>query len=322
MTLEEMRNQVWDGIGRPTNLDPSVSATTLNWVVNEAQRQVAGWRDPQLGRRVRFNCLYSTMNFYSVVLTGTLTAVNNTTFPYSVSQAEVRSNDAADRYNGWVIEMTSGDADGESRMITDNAFGAGTNVLYVEEAFDNLPAIGDTYTMYKSWMPIYPSAHVWSADGIALPAATGLNYVNGNLLEVLRVKDISNARVLEIAGDKSSFVDCHLSTGDPRQWYRFGNKLYFDYNVSDNRWFEAEYYRMPTSLSTTSDVPEIPETFHWAMVLWGIWWGHRVRRESSNAYSAKLDFIDTMRQKVGDMDLLGERAETQFKMDMGGSRYQ
>src|SRR5512144_1996796 len=106
-TSIEMQNQVWEALGRPTNLNPTTAAgaATLNSWLNEGQRQVASWKDPVTGRRIRFNCLYSTLNFNSVVIEDVLEGVNNTTFPYSIGMTATRGGDSSDRYNNWVVEM-------------------------------------------------------------------------------------------------------------------------------------------------------------------------------------------------------------------------
>jgi hypothetical protein len=92
-----------------------------------------------------------------------------------------------------------------------------------------------------------------------------------------------------------------------------------NYNIDEDKWFEMEYYRMPGDMSADDDSPELPETFHWAIILWAIWTGHRVRREPANAFSTKKDFEDFMKGRVTDMEIGGDRSSNLMSFSFGRS---
>lgn len=322
MTLDEIRDEIWTALGEPTDIDPDTDATTLNRVVNEAQRQIAKWRDPATGKMVRIHSLFNYLYFYPTIITNTITSVSNSTFPYYFSFSTARTGNTSGRYNGWVIEITSGDADGEKRLIMDYERVEGSyNKYYYSEAFGTAPSAGDTVKLYKNYFYMLPSTHGWVDDGITLPSNTDSNIADGNLLEVLRIEDVENQTVIEKAENKESFVNIGTSTGDPTKWYRFGNRIIFDYHLDEEKWYKMEYYRLPAEMSAASDEPEIPEIYHWAMVLWGIWWGYKRAMENSSAYSTKKDLEDEMRRTINQFDVAGYRSPLKINMLNRNRRY-
>jgi hypothetical protein len=84
-------------------------------------------------------------------------------------------------------------------------------------------------------------------------------------------------------------------------------------NVDDDeKWYRLEYYRTPTDMEDDDDEPDIPEAYHMAIVMWGIWWGYNRKMESSRAYSMKRNFEDAMRSLKTQFDVMNER------IDLGG----
>src|SRR5512146_2397218 len=116
MTLDQLRDQIYANSGFASDLKPDTDTSynggpILTWVVNEAQRQIAFWKDPAMGRQIRFRGLLSDAYFKSKVISGTLTA-DGTTTTVVLPAADVGSQD--DRYIGWVVTVG-----GESRLIVD-----------------------------------------------------------------------------------------------------------------------------------------------------------------------------------------------------------
>jgi hypothetical protein len=161
-------------------------------------------------------------------------------------------------------------------------------------------------TLFKNFDYLLPSDDDWATEHITLPQTSNANRADGNLLQILSIVDLKVNHTLEasLAGNnKSSFIRI---IGDPRSWYRVGNKIIYDVGINDDRWFKAEYYRTPKDLLHADESLEIPEIYHWAVVLWGIWWGMKDSGESSAAYSAKKDFNDEMISIVGQYDIRSE----------------
>lgn len=303
MTLAEIRTEIWNDIGRPSNLDPSTdtsysSGPYLTFVANEGQRRIAMWKAPN-GRQLRFHQLLSEVMFQSQVITGSLTTATTTGLTFDSSMER-----NADQYEGWVAEITSGTQNGQRRIITAYAVDGSSTV---HEAYTTAPAAADTYRCYKRFWYLLPSTHLWIADHITLPGEQDRYRAEGNYLQPLKIVDMAEQRVLERAAHTESYDATLTEYGDSSEWYRFGNKIYLDKNQRDEKWFRMEYYRLPTELSADADEPEIPEEFHFGIVLFGRWWGYQRQQELRSAWAAKQDFNEFMGTTKTELDVESER---------------
>lgn len=294
MTLSELREEIWEHIGEPSDIDPSSSPTTLTDVCNWAQNEIASWKDSR-GIIHRIDSFYGTMFWKSALVSGTLGSAG-TTSTIVLPSGDVGDQD--DRYNEWVVENTT---NGESRLIVD--YTGASYTATVHKDWDTAPASSDEYKLYKRFSYLMDPSHVWVGDHISLPTATTTTEGKGNLIEILKVIDLEAGEDLTYADEFDDFEDNITSPSDPKEFYRIGNKLYFDRPIDEEKWFKMEYWRLPTPMANDSDEPEIPEHLHWGIVLWGIMWGHSREGESSDKYSAKRDFIDFMDRKVSMWDV-------------------
>jgi hypothetical protein len=301
MLLEEIRNEIWQNLGKPTDLDPSSDTSYnggpyLTFVANMAQRRVASYKT-QREHIMRFNTLKGDMYFKNTIIEGTLES-DGTTSTVILPSGDVGAGD--DRYNGWVLKIN-----GTYRLIVDYVTSTRTGTLH--EDLSTAPATGDTYSLYKKFSYLLPSGHAWVSEHIQLPATTDRYLNDGNFLEILKIEDLDQNRKLVKAKRGRSFVTLQTSTGDPQKWYRYGNKLIFDFAPEEEKWFRMEYYRLPIDMIVDSDEPELPEEFHYALVLWGTEWGYRREGESNEKYSTKLDFKEFMEQTLQELDIADER---------------
>jgi hypothetical protein len=303
MTLSEMRTEIWEMLGEPTDLDPSTDTSYggspwLNWVINEAQRQVATWRDPETGKVTRMRNLYNIFYFKMFSTDGTFADAGSTTTEVILPAATVGDGD--DRYNGWILETG-----GEERIIMD--YVTATRTATVHEAFTTAPSSGDTFTLYKNFYLLLPSSHAWADDHISLPAESDEYRATGNLVDVIKISDLNDETELRKARSGENFITRRTSIGDPRSWYRFGNRLVFDNAVDDDKWLEIEYYRLPFEMTADSDECELPEQYHYAVVLWGVVWGLRRDHENTEKYSVWRELVEFMRRVNSQYDMEWER---------------
>lgn len=298
MTLSEMREEVWEQVAEPSDINPNNDTTKLDFALNQAQRRVAFWKDKGTGRRISFRNLESELFFKSVIVEGTLDedAPSSTTITFPTG--DVGTED--DRYNGWLLEIGS-----EKKLIVD--YTGSTATATIHEAWDTNPSNGDSYTLMKRFWYLSGNSDPWVDDHINLPSATNRFRAEGNFFAILKIEDIEQQKTLDKAYAKDSFINNIFTPGDPNEWIRYGNRLYFDNAPDEEKWFRMEYYRAPTEMSADSDVPELPEPFHYAMVLWAIEWALRRRGESSEKWSVKQDFEDYMKSTVTELDVEWER---------------
>mgnify|MGYP001592802054 CR=1 FL=1 len=317
MTLTQLRTEVYANSGYASDINPSTdtsynSGPILTWVINEAQRQIAFWKDPSIGRQLRFRSLLAETYFSSKVIDETLDDAGSTTTAVILPAADIGTQD--DRYNGWVIEIG-----GETRLIVDYVGSTRTATLHT--ALSSAPSSGDAYTLMKRHFLLLPSTHAWltspTGEHISLPATSDIYRAEGNLYEVLKIEDIDDQAVLGKAARTDSIPE-YLSTtgGNPREWYRFGNKIYFDLNLDETRYFRMEYYRLPTDMSADSDTPEIPATFEYGIILWGTAWVYRRKQESTDLYATMKEFETFMRARASQYDVEYERESPSLRLEV------
>jgi hypothetical protein len=311
VTLSEIRTEIWEALGKPTDLDPSVDATRLTRWVNEAQTVLGAWRDPDSGRIFRYHGLFGSLNYKSKVLSDTIATVSNDDTPYYLELDGDEIGTGDDRYNDWVVEITSGDADGEVRLITD--YDSDNSRIYYANAFNTEPSADDTVSIYKRFDYLLPEGHSWVSEHIQLPATSDSYLATGNLMEVLNVYDITNRVLLEKGSRVDMFKD--LTAGHPTMWYRYGNRLFYNCNQNtDDVDYRLEYFRNPMSLSSDGDVPELPLQYHRAIVLQGIIFGHIRTLEYDKKWMLQQDLKLHMRQVVSQWDIRDERIDNQLEV--------
>jgi hypothetical protein len=313
MTLDLLRNEIYTHIGEPPDLDPSTDtsyngAPLLDFVVNEGQRAVAAWRDPESGRIFRVRSLIGDLFYQTSYISGTLEA-DSTSSTIIFPAGDVGSQD--DRYNGWIAVVGS-----EVKLLVDYAGAAYTATVHSD--WSTTPLTDDEYELYKAFDLLLPSDHAWVSDHIALPAETDRSRATGNLIEVLKISDMKSNRTLEFPTREEDFVsNISSSGGDPNQWLRVGNKILYDQPIPEEKWMKMEYYRLPTELSDDDDEPEIPEHLHYGIVLWGIQWGYSRHQEPSMKWSAKADFKDFMKSATSTYAVQFERSDDHGVLEIG-----
>lgn len=311
MTLSQLRTEVWEMVGEPSDIDPSDDSTRLDRVCNEAQRQIAAWKDPSSGAQLRLRNLFGEMFFQWTVVSGTLGDQTWATADYHVElpSDNIDITDDVGRYVGWIIEVGS-----ERKIIMEYA--GGVYLALAHEDWGTTPSSGDSFTMYKRFAKLLSGSDGWAGDHVTLPSEGSLGRGEGNLVEVLKLEDVAEQRVLRQQHGRESWPTLNTSVGDPTAWYRYGNQIVFNYAPSTEKWFRMEYYRTPTEMSADADEPEIPEMFHWGIVLWGVEWGFARQQEMDSKYSAKRDYHDFMRRVKDQYDVMFERESDHGELEV------
>lgn len=300
---------IWQGIGEPTDLDPDTDTQyndgpLLAFIANEAQRRIAMWKDPVKGHRLRLQSLFGDMYFQSTYFDEDLDDDAASTTSITLPSTDVLGGSSTydDVYNGWVLEISS-----EAKIIID--YDGTSYTATVHEAYGSAPVATDGYKLYKNFYYLLPSTHAWVGEHISKPATTDKYKATGNLIEILKVVDLNNER--EVGKARGSYYPTNSldSPGDPAQWWRFGNKLIFDRPQDETLSFYTEYYRLPLDMAGSDSEPEIPEMFHWGIVLWGINWGFARQQDFSAKWSGGQDFLAFMRSTKSEYDIMSERGE-------------
>lgn len=289
MNAYQIIEMAWDAIGRKSDLgtpnaDDRLAMTAGQvavWVqaMNRALDAVAFWKDP--GQKIPF---------FTHVLEGEVLCKNTlVTETLSVDASATQITLSAQGYGGYVVDTGT-----ETKLLQ------GTGPVYdVVEGFTSFPELGDEVDLLKNWL---------TSTELGDPS---------DLYEILQIYDVGNEKELGRGAHGDRYISKTLSTGDPTKWYMFGEKIYLDQLLEEVLYFRLEYARMPTRVDAAalvlgaSDV-DLPQPFHYALVLWCTEWGFRRYGESNEKYSTKRDFIDYMRSVQTQRELSFGRSKSQL----------
>ena len=320
MTLSEIRLRIWDALGKPTNLDPSTDSQynggpLLDYYVNEGQRRIAAWCDPITKKKLKMDVLYGSVNYQPTIVTGTVDSwsmVSPYVFRFTVtSPTYTVLSLETEYYTNWLITI------GEEvrRCVYSRYTPTGipeAGYVFLDQVLETEPTVGDTVTLVRNFDWLLPEDHAFFGIIPLAGSSHTESYPEGNFVEVLSVTDLTNERVLEKVSDRESFPD-NLK-GTPTKWKRFGNKIVYDRAVDTELWFKMEYYRLPTDMSADSDEPTIPVVYHYAIVLWGIWYGYMSTGEASRAQLAWNNLVNMLRSTYSQREVENERIHAQGQL--------
>lgn len=298
MTVQEILTDVYEQIGEPSDLLPYVTPGSpstfdislagaqrlLAWL-NRSQRVVSNWKFRD-GRLLRIRNLFSNHFFKTYVYSGTASdgADASITLPAGSSAID-------DAYNGWIVEITGGTGESQSRMVTD--YDGTTLIATVHADWDTNPDATSTFSLYKNFMKYLPSSNSEATKHIALSPVS-------EICTVLKVRDLEEEYEL-VPKERTYFFTSGLTIpGTPTAYWEYGNSLYFDVPVDEVRGYELLYARYPSSLTLATDEPEIPAPLHEAILMWCVWQGHKRNQDTTMAYAVKrdlIDFMETMREQ-------------------------
>jgi hypothetical protein len=82
------------------------------------------------------------------------------------------------------------------------------------------------------------------------------------------------------------------TAGRPSAWTEFGGVIYFDRPTDKIYNFNQRYYRVPTTMSASTDVPDVPEAFRELLELYAAHRGEKYRGNHDIAATYLQEFED------------------------------
>lgn len=271
MQVGDMLEQIWKLLGEPTDLNPDSSSgrTLLLKGLNLAIKQVAAWKDPVRGWFFNYNKFRKEVFKHYSPLTNTAGSGSDDT-DVEISSLPTGETDIA----GAILSI-----DGEDRIIISNN---GTTCT-VGNAFSNSVG-GKEYTLYPRW----------------------LNLGSYRFIEVLKVEDYDNKLQLSNASLTEDYLQDLGTIRDPQNFYRIGDRVYFDTAPEEERLYRLWLFRLPKEVTSDVEEPELPEQVHFGIILWAVYWGYQWKQEPRDAYAAQERFKDFMRSLKTEYDVKDE----------------
>lgn len=191
-------------------------------------------------------------------------------------------------FDGWIIEITAGLGIGETNRIISSVVSGANVVCNVSEEWTTNPDSTSDFELYKSFARfIKSSAEADAAYQINVHPVT-------ELADVIAIKDVEQGIELEKAYFNEKFAASEGEAGIPTQYWVYGNQIRFDVALNERRAYEILYVRQPAPLVAATDVPDIPEQYHEAIVLWAIHSFQRKAQDFEKGYSTKREVEDLM----------------------------
>lgn len=304
MTVSELVVEVFELLGEPSDLFPYTTGTTtvdlsvlgtikiLSWI-NRAYKRIVNWKFPG-GDQARFPVQYGEIYFKTCVVSGTVASATSTTAVLDAS-----AGSTTDEYNGWILKILTGTGAGQVRLVVD--YDTGKNAT-IDHAWDVNPTGTSTYALYKRRYyfrePLAPDV----SENIPLSPVNKIAAIH-------KITDVSSASDLQQAGRIESFSDSMVTSGNPSSYLPLGDSIVFDVAPDETIWYRLEYSKIPDDLTSLTDKPLIPESFHEALLLYAQWIGLRRSQEWGGAYATKKDIEDIMSTLKSSLEMAFERED-------------
>lgn len=315
MTVQDAIIEVYEALGEPSNLDPytdgsfdltkSESQKILKWL-NRGQHVVMNYKFPN-GRRITFRANEATVLFKSAVVEMAVLAATSTTIQLDNSGDELHgaADDAEDMLLNWVIHVSDGTGEGQTRYIVD--YDDSTWTATVSEAWDTTPTTASTVELSKR------------AQFFRGPSAYDLEFnipvARNEIYTVMKITDMKSRSPLAITTRDENFPRSLVSRGRPGAYYLFEDRIEFDKAPDEEIWYLVEYRKVAPEVSAASDEFYVPKPWDEAIVLWAMQRGYRLAQESDDAYATKRDFEDFMQRTQEEYESRMDREEAFVQLD-------
>ena len=312
MTVYEILDQAWIEAGEPSDMDAGFSSGSFDPAsvnggarmlryMNSALVRIANWKFRD-GTLLRLRSLLGRKFFYTRDAAGAPYDVVSGSDLLLTLQTGL-TDYLANAYAGCVVEVTTGDATGDRRLILSNfaSGGIGHLITRLNEPLSATMAPGDQAIIYTDFVEIRNTENgAFGEYRLDLDPQT-------QLLDVVKVRDVIQNIDLSPTLREDAFTPNRVQPGIPTLYRAMGDRIYFDVPVNEARSYEVLYIRQPAKVAIGTDVPDIPEQYHEALGLWVAHNLQRVYQDYDKAYATKRELEDIMAmtraQGASDMDM-------------------
>jgi hypothetical protein len=293
MTVQQAITEVFERLGEPSDLPITVNGTfniaaygsvRILAALNRAQDYIATYKIPSTpnGRPLHFRGLRHSVTFEVNTYSETLPAQTDTTFK------TITFGDAAAPYVPYATNaIVTFDGTNARRII--RVTGA---VAVLDRPLASSVA-GRVAVVYPTQFNLVSAATRGYFD-----------IVTARVFELLSIVDLGSGAELEYY--EGSIDDWPATVGIPSMWAA-KSRYNFVLDAGCNeaaRSFRLTYFRLPDNeVAATGTFDKIPESFHEAIILWAVHWGHQRMMETTAAYAVKRDFDDLMRTLQTQIDV-------------------
>jgi hypothetical protein len=304
MTVREAVEEVYEGLGRLTQLDPydpdtgnfdigrPESQLVLRWL-NAALQRVSHYKLRD-GTLVRFRGSETEQFFQTQVVEADVASATFRTVSLDLGPIEHVDG----RYRGWVLRITEGAGSGQMRYIT--GYQGNNWTATVHKGWDVEPDATSKVSLHKRFM-LFESEGELATENLPIDPTT--------VYSVLKVTDLDGAYDLDDGGRTDNFSGFMLQIGEPRAFFHYAGGIVFDVAADSPRSYRAEILQNFGRMTVAEDRVPVPEPWDQAVIMWALWWGHKWNQEVDDAFSMKRDVQEFMEMTAQEHELMFERTD-------------
>ena len=284
MTLNEMVLEVWNLIGEPTDIDPT------DGTVNPDESNV------DIGT-TGYQRILRTLNQAQIAIV-THKNVRGRQFRWKSGVSNVYSRLAPQAY-----EITVAGTKGDWTISTDFAGLDDSLNLHLVRVGQTVYRIVDSEN--DGTLSLDSPLESDVIEGAAIHTVAQPITLPDDLWIVHKIFDTSTQRELERSGRTDSFVELS-DQGHSSQYHQVGNTVFFDrvdFDAEHN--YLVIYKRMPLNMGPAQQT-ELPENFHWGLVLWACGWGYWRQQDAGERRNMRDEFEEFMRLRQTEEMAIGD----------------
>ena len=277
MTVTELLDELGASMGNRTDLTVARRLLWLNW----AQYDLCGFHQKRLFPPIKFHVLEARVLFKLSIVSGTAGA-DSTTAAIHLPGSSVDM----DAYTDWIIKLTDYTGDAPSGLLNQvrtiySYAGNPTFLAIVEPAWSVAADANTDYEIYKRWYHLLADVDV--SPQLSIHSIERMEYIDGG------------TEIEQVEWPALTGADYAIGLGDPTEFAHHGDNLLFNKTPNAAKAIRMFCYRYPlrlTDAAPETDVCELPEAWHRAVVLGAMQIGFRKLMEPERASEARTRYIE------------------------------
>lgn len=318
MTLNEAIVTLYETMGEPTDFNPygsdwetldstSDGYSRLQKLLNNGQIACSNFKT-QRGAQIRFSNLISSVNVTVKEVEVAYDVDNSDTYKMYISKDDLPNPTISEISTSGRFENSFITIDDKQYEVDYDFFDSSTNRWGIWLTEKVPTGVSERIcTIKKNSFMFFPSTHPWVGENFREPSSIAYGVARGNLTYVLKINNLTDQEELTKSTIAEDFLNTYNEEDTPTEYILLGREIRFNSIPDAGTRFSVDYYRNPTKLTTGSESFEIPEQFHYGIIMWATWQGLIRMHELETSRLFKTDWRDFMNSTKNDNDYKWER---------------
>jgi hypothetical protein len=318
MTLDEAILTLYETLGEPTDFRPTgadwvtLDPTSRGYIrlrdlLNAGQTACANFKQSN-GAQARFSNLIATTNVTTKEINTTFDIDNTNEYKIYINKADLPNPATPEVSTSGRFEDSFLLIDEETYTVDWDNYDDLTQrwEIYLTEPRDTDSLVRDV-TINKNSFMFLPPTHPWVGENFRAPSVISNGVGKGNLTYVLKINNITDQEEVEKASYSEDFLFTSNEYDTPTQYILLGKNIKFNNIPPADLRFAIDYYRTPSKITDGGEEFELPEQFHYGIIMWATWQGLLRIHELETSNYFKSNYYNFMQSTKNDNDYRWER---------------